>query len=405
MRTPPVGLHRSPARPMAARAAQFSETIFSEFTALAREHGAVNLGQGFPDFAPPGFVMRALADAARGPHPQYARGGGAPELVQTLARVNEASFGRPLDPLAEITICVGATEGLFAAALGLIDPGDEVILLEPFYDSYPADVAIAGGVPRYVPLRPAAGGGWALCPEELAAAFSDRTRLVFLNTPNNPTGKVFTRAELEQIAELCQRHDALAICDEVYERLVFDGREHVRLASLDGMWERTVTIGSVGKSFSVTGWKIGWIIAPPALSQGIRRVHQWIPFCVAAPLQHATAQVLAEAEDLGYYDELRATYQAKRDTLVQILRGAGLAPHPPEGTYFVVADFSAVARDEEEDDLRFCRRLAADPGVAAIPPSAFYAPQHAHLARRLARFCFCKEEATLQAAARRLARL
>jgi aspartate/methionine/tyrosine aminotransferase len=389
---------------IADRARSFGQTIFSEITALAIEHGAVNLGQGFPDFQPPQFVRQAGLDAMAGPEQQYARGAGSLELTETLAELMGPSLGRSLDPLTEVTVTVGATEGLFAAAQGLINPGDEVLLIEPFYDSYPADVTIAGGVPRYVPLEPGPDGRWELDLERLERAFSPRTRAIFLNTPHNPTGKVFTRDELSRIAALCQRHDALAICDEVYEELLFDGRRHLRLASLPGMWERTLTISSVGKSFSVTGWKIGWVIGPAALSDGLRRIHQWIPFAVATPLQLAASRVLREAGPRGYYPTLVAQYQARRDRLLQILRDAGLRPIVPEGTYFVVADFSGLG-DWADDDLAFCRRLTTEVGVAAIPPSAFYCPEHAPLARRLARFCFCKRDQTLDAAAERLSRL
>lgn len=384
---------------LAQRTNLFGETIFSEITALAQKHGAVNLGQGFPDFVPPEFVLRAAnAAVERTQDHQYARGAGHPELVQTLAERLEPSLGRPLDPLAEITITVGATEGLFAAALALIDPGDEVILFEPFYDSYPADVLISGGVPRYVPLLPDDDGRWGFDEAELRRAFSSRTKLIVVNTPHNPTGKVFTRAELELIAGLCQQHDALCLCDEVYEEIIFDGREHLRMATLDGMAERTLTVSSAGKTFSVTGWKIGWVVASPTLSAGLRKMHQWIPFAVATPLQLAVSQVLQEAGD--YFDQLRAMYQGKRDRLVTILREAGLDPLVPEGTYFVVARTAALGWGA--DDVAFCKRLTEAHGVAAIPPSAFYSEPHRHLARDLARFCFCKEDQTLDEAGVRL---
>lgn len=385
----------------ARRTHQFGDSIFTSISALALQHGAVNLGQGFPDFAPPDFVLDALRVAVERSHHQYARGPGVPALVQALARQAEQDLGRPVDPLAEVTITVGATEGLYVATTGLVDPGDEVILLEPFYDSYPANVLIAGGVPRYVPLRPQADGGWALDPDELRAAFSPRTKLIVLNTPHNPTGKVFTLAELEQIAALCQEYDALALCDEVYEHIVFDGLTHHRLAAVDGMWERTVTLSSVGKTYSVTGWKIGWAVAPAALSEGLRRMHQWIPFSVATPLQEAVALALQAAREQGYLDWLRAMYQAKRDRLVAILRQTPLSPHVPQGTYFITADTSAMA-GEFTDDVELCRHLITELGVAAIPPGPFYCDAHRHLARHHARFCFCKDDATLDAAAERL---
>jgi len=392
------------ARP-AQRTSAFGETIFSEITALALEHGAVNLGQGFPDFDPPAFVLEAGREIMADPSShQYARNGGLPALCETLAGELAPRLGWTPDPMNELTVTVGATEALFATTLALVDPGDEAVLIEPFYDSYPANVAIAGGTCRHVPLLPGRDGRWELELDDLRAAFSARTAVVFLNTPHNPTGKVFTAAELTAIAELCQEHDAVAICDEVYERIVFDGAEHRALAALPGMRERTVTISSAGKTFSVTGWKIGWAAACPELTLAIRRIHQWIPFCVATPLQLAVARTIELARTRGYYDWLAGMYQGKRDRLVQTLAGAGLAPITPEGTYFVVADFSGLG-ERFEDDVAFCRHLTVETGVAAIPPSAFYCAEHQHLARRLARFCFCKEDRTLEAAAERLTNL
>jgi len=385
----------------ASRTRLFGPSIFGEITALAHEHGAVNLGQGFPDFEPPTFVLAAASQAvADGASQQYARGPGHPELVQALVDELSPTMDRRLDPMSEITITTGATEGLFASIMALVEPGDEVVLIEPFYDAYPADVALAGGICRYVPLQPDGAGGWGLDPDELRAAFSARTRLLLLNTPHNPTGKVFTEEDMDLLAELCKEHDALVLSDEVYDRLLFDGREHFRMASLPGMWERTVTLGSAGKTFSVTGWKVGWAVAPPHLSQAIRQVHQWIPYSVATPLQRAVAAALRMAPAEGYYAWLTDMYQQKRDRLVQILRAAGMTPHVPEGTYFITADTSGMG--EFEDDLAFCRHLTTEVGVAAIPPGAFYCDEHRHLARRLARFGFCKTDDTLEEAAARL---
>jgi aspartate/methionine/tyrosine aminotransferase len=387
----------------AQRTLAFGETIFSEITALAQRVGAVNLGQGFPDFAPPEFVLEAArAAAADGAEQQYARGDGLPELARAVAASLEPRLGRAIDPLAEVTVTVGATEALFATTLALLDPGDEAILIEPFYDSYPADVAIAGGRCRHVPLRPA-GGRWELDLDELARAFGPRTRALYLNTPHNPTGKVFSRAELERVAELCVRHDAVAVCDEVYEQILYDGARHLSLASLPGMAERSVTISSVGKTFSATGWKIGWAVACPAISTAIRRIHQWIPFCVARPLQRAAARVLELAASRGYYDELRRAYRRRRDRLLETVRAAGLEPLVPEGAYYVMVDFARAAGHRFADDVAFCRALTTEVGVAAIPPSAFYSSEHRALARSLARLCFCKDDETLGRAAERLA--
>lgn len=384
---------------LARRTEPFGETIFSEISALALAHGAINLGQGFPDFAPPPFVLEAARASLEAEHQQYARGAGHLPLAEAIAEEASASLGRALDPANEITITVGATEGIFASMLALLDPGDEVVLLEPFYDSYPASARIAGAVPRYVPLRPGADGRWQLDPDELRRAFSPRTKLLVLNTPHNPTGKVFSREELELCAGLCLEHDTLALCDEVYEHLLYDGRAHLRLASLPGMWERTVTLSSAGKSFSVTGWKIGWAIASARLSLGIRRLHQWIPFAVATPLQAAVARALRAARARGYHDELRTFYTARREQLCAILANAGLRPLVPEGAYYVIADTSGLGF---EDDTHFCRHLTTVVGVAAIPPSAFYSAEHQGLARQLARFCFCKRAETLAAAGERL---
>lgn len=379
----------------------FGETVFSEMTALAVAHDAVNLGQGFPDFEPPAFVLEAAASAARGPQQQYARGAGTPELTGELARLYGPRLARSLDAEREITITVGATEALFASVMALVEPGEEVILFEPFYDSYPANVAIAGGRCRFVPLRPQPDGSWAYDAQELELAFSAQTRLIIVNTPHNPTGKVFTHDELAHIAALCCQHDALALADEVYEEILFGNAVHERLATFPGMWDRTLTISSAGKTFSVTGWKIGWVIGPPALSLALRRIHQWIPFAVATPLQLAVAGALAEAERRGYFDQLRALYTAKRDRLVATLQAVGLSPLVPRGTYFVMADISATGFD---DDVAFCRYLTEEAGVAAIPPSAFYAAEHRALARHLLRFCFCKRDETLAAADERLRR-
>jgi N-succinyldiaminopimelate aminotransferase len=394
--TPP---HHSRETFISHRARQFGETIFSEISALAQSHGAVNLGQGFPDFDPPEFVLQAAHSALASGNHQYARSAGHLSLVETIASQLEPALGRRLDPLAEITVTVGATEALLLTALAFIDPGDEVILLEPFYDSYPADIALSGGLPRFVPMRPDAQGRWSFDPEELKAAFSHRTKLIFVNTPHNPTGKIFTPDELQLIAQLCLQHDTLAICDEVYEKICFDGKPHQRLAALDGMWDHTVTISSAGKTFSATGWKIGWIVANPTLSLALRRIHQWVPFAVATPLQLAVAGALQEAAQNGYYAALTQMYQAKRDRLVDILQRVDLQPFVPEGTYFVMAD---VTRLGLADDFARCRALIVQAGVATIPPSAFYSPQHKALAQPFARFCFCKKDETLDQVEQRL---
>ena len=407
--------HRSPAPTSftpARRVQHFGPTVFAEFTALANQHGAVNLGQGFPDFPAPAFIKEAAREAIAQDRNQYTRSAGHPRLVQALAHMYAPLFRRLLDPLTNFVVTAGATEAIFATMQALLDPGDQVILIEPFYDSYPASVTMAGGEPIYVPLRPQDGAAqateWALDLDELAQAFSERTRLLVLNTPHNPVGKVFNREELTAIARLVQEHDVLVLSDEVYEWMVYDGVEHVRIASLPGMWERTITLGSAGKTFSVTGWKIGWAIAPPHLAKAILMAHQWIPFCVATPLQEAVAQAFEQAPEEGYFDWLSAMYQAKRDRLIRVLEETGFVPTAPQGSYFVVADtrqldIPATALDASEPrDVAVCRWLTTEVGVAAIPPSAFYSPEHKHLAQHLARFCFCKTDSVLDEAAQRL---
>ena len=379
---------------VAGRLASFGATIFTEMSRLAAEKGAINLGQGFPNFDGPGFVKDAAVDAIRAGHGQYARMFGIPELNRAVADFFAAGSGRRVDPDAEVTVTSGCTEALVASFLGLVDPGAEVILFEPYYDSYRACLAMAGAVPRFVTLRPP---DFAVDPAELRAAFSDRTRAILVNTPHNPTGKVFSRDELELIASLCRRHDAIAVTDEVYERLVFDA-EHIRLAILDGMWERTVTLSSLGKTFSLTGWKVGWAVAPPPLTEGVRAAHQFITFATATPLQHGAVAALRAPE--SYYEQFVAEYRARRDLLVDGLAGIGFEVYPPQGTYFVLADHT---RFGFEDDVSFCRHLTSEVGVAAIPPSAFY--HDPADGRRLVRFAFCKDLDTLRQALDRLGQL
>ena len=381
----------------ARRLAGFGTSVFSEMSRLAAQHGAVNLGQGFPDFAGPDFVKAAARAAIDADLNQYAPSHGTPRLRRAIAAGWERDQGRTVDPETEVTVTSGATEALADAMLALLDPGDEVILFEPFYDAYPPAIVFAGGVPRPVTLRPP---DWSFESGELEAAFGPRTRLVLLNTPHNPTGKVFGAEELDLIAGLCRRHDVIAVCDEVYDRIVFPdtGAAHLSLATLPGMWERTLTINSTGKTFSMTGWKIGYAVGPAALNAALRTVHQFVTFATATPFQDAMAAALEEAEGRGYYDRLRDEYTARRDNLAASLAGAGLPALPIGGAYFLMAD---IAGRGFPDDVAFCRYLTAEIGVAAIPPSAFYAdPARAPL---LARFCFAKRPETLAEAAERLA--
>jgi N-succinyldiaminopimelate aminotransferase len=304
-------------------------------------------------------------------------------------------YGLSIDPDQEITVTQGATEALFATILGLVDPGEEVIIFEPFYDSYVPAVQLAGGVPRFYTLR---APHWAIDPAALADLFSPKTKLILVNTPHNPTGKVFSREELQLIARLCQKNDVIAVTDEVYEHIVFDNMSHVSLATLPGMAGRTVTISSAGKTFSMTGWKVGWAIASPELSQALFRVHQFITFCGAAPLQEAMATALRVQDD--YYLELAAFYESNRDFLVEALERAGIVPIVPRGTYFVLADIDGLGF---KSDVEFCRYLANEVGVAAIPPSAFY--HNPADGAKLARFAFCKTREVLAEAAQRLTSL
>ena len=406
----------------ARRVAGFGTTIFTEMSGLAVQHGAVNLGQGFPDFAGPEFVKRAAADAIAADLNQYAPMPGLPRLRQAVAAQWQREHGRAVDWQAEVTVTSGATEALCDAALALLDPGDKAIVFEPAYDAYVPDITMAGATPIPVRLRPPTtdqgatsgvessadssslvGGPWSSWHfdlDELRAAFARRPKVVFVNTPHNPTGKVFTRAELELIAALCQEYDVLAIVDEVYDRLTYDGAEHVALATLPGMWERTLTLNSVGKTFSVTGWKIGWSVGPAALNAAMRASHQWVTFATATPLQAATAAAIEQAASNGYYDQLREEYGERRALLRQILEAAGLPTLTAEGSYFISADIAALGY---ADDRAFCRFLTTDIGVAAIPTSAFYMDPGG--AAPLARFCFAKQLATLEAAGERLRQL
>lgn len=373
-------------------------SIFSEMTRLANEKGAVNLSQGFPDFEGPAAVVDAAVAALRSGQSQYGRSMGLPALVEEIAAHQERCWGLCFDPLTEVCATAGATEGIAAAMLGLLEPGDEVVLFEPFYDGYPATLAMAGAVPRVVTLR---FPEFAIDEAELAAAVTAKTRMIVVNTPHNPTGKVFSRAELEGIARLCRTHDLLALTDEVYEHLTYDGFRHVPLATLPGMRERTVTLSSTGKTFSFTGWKVGWATGPRELIACVQRAHQFLTFCGATPLHAAMATALrtcARGEPGGFLEQLRSDYTARRDFLVDVLREVGFEVAVPQGAYFVLAGIRGVT---DEDDVTFARRLVDEAGVAAIPPSAFYS-RDVDEGRRLLRFAFCKQERTLDEAARRL---
>jgi len=393
---PSVGPRRSTlaAMSVAKRLVPFGETVFTTITALADEHNAINLGQGFPNFDGPDFVKRAAAAAMDRGENQYPRSFGIGPLVEAIAERFAADTGLPVDPYDQVTVTSGCTEALAAACLGLIDPGDEVVLIEPTYDAYRPDVALAGGIPRFVTLR---APEFRLDADELRAAFSSRTKAIIVNTPHNPTGRVFTIDELESIASLCCEYDVIAVTDEVYDHMVFEGK-HVSLATLDGMWERTITLSSLGKTFSLTGWKVGWAVAPSPLTAGVRAAHQFLTFTTASPLQHGAAAALRAPQ--SYYDELTAAYRSRRDLLANGLTALGFEVFLPAGTYFMLADHT---RFGFADDLEFVRHLITETGVAAIPPSAFYhGPTDG---ASLVRFAFCKDEATLAAAVDRMGKL
>ncbi|NJO81475.1 MAG: aminotransferase class I/II-fold pyridoxal phosphate-dependent enzyme [Blastochloris sp.] len=382
---------------LADRVAGFGTSIFSEITNLAIAHKAVNLGQGFPDFAGPDFVKQAAAKAIHADLNQYAPSPGLPRLRKAIAAQWERLYERAVDWQTEITVTSGATEALANAALALCNPGDKVIMFEPAYDSYVPNVTLAGAIPLPVRLHPP---DWQCDPVVLRAAFEQRPRAIWLNTPHNPTGKVFRRDELMLLAELCQQYDVVALSDEVYDQLLFNDAVHVPLASLPGMWERTLTINSIGKTFSVTGWKIGYAVGPKELNHALRQSHQWVTFATATPLQDAAATALEQAAVNGYYNTFRQEYDERRMLLERMLTEVGLSTLAIQGSYFLNADISALGFT---DDRAFCRFLTTEIGVAAIPTSAFYIDQND--VPPLARFCFAKRLETLAAGGERLQRL
>ena len=382
----------------ARRVAAFGTTIFTEINILAQQYGAVNLGQGRPDFDGPPELVEAAARALRSAGAnQYAPGTGIPELKDGIARHAAAFYGIDVDPEAGVLVTPGATEAIFCSIMSLTDPGDEVIVVEPYYDSYVPGIQMAGAKPVYITLHPP---DWRFNPDELRAAFNERTRAIMINTPNNPTGRVFTRAELELIAEACREHDAIVISDEVYEHLLYDDSRHIPIASLPGMFERTVTIGSAGKTFGMTGWRVGWVYGPPELIAGIGRSMQFTSFATNHPLQVAVAHAFTLGS--SYYEEYQALYHGKRALMLQAVAAAGMKALTPQGTYFIMADFSDLF---EGDDLAFTQHLITEIGVTCIPPSAFFTEAHKHITANHVRFSFCKNDDTLSAAGERLARL
>lgn len=377
------------------RTRSFTESVIREMTRLAIRHGAVNLAQGFPDFPAPTQIKEAARNAIDADLNQYSITWGAKPLRDAIAAKYRRDYGFDVDPEREITVTCGATEGMIAAMLATVNPGDEVIVFEPYYENYGPDTQLCGAVRRTVSLR---APDWTFDPDELRRAFSKRTKAIILNTPNNPTGKVFNYAELAYIGSLCQEFDALAISDEIYEHILYDGAEHIPMITLPGLRERSILVNSMSKTFSVTGWRVGWVIAAPDLTDSIRKVHDFLTVGAAAPLQHASAAALGTNPE--YYAHLSRDYATRRDLLIDLLDSAGLRPYRPKGAYYVMADISSFGFD---DDLAFARHLLEHVGVIGVPGSSFYTNPKDGAGQM--RFCFCKKPETLHAAGERLAKL
>ncbi len=378
----------------ADRVSSFGTTIFAEIGKLASEYDALRLSTGYPDYDGPPEAIEAAAQAMRAGHNQYAPTLGEPILREALAEHAQRFYGQQLDPEIEIAVTNGAAETLYSVCAGLINPGDEVIIIEPHFDVYVPDVLMVGGIPRYVPLRPP---HWEFDLDELESAFNARTRAIIVNTPHNPTGKVFGRTLLEKIAALCQKWNVIAIADEVYEHLVYSGATHIRLATLPGMFERTITISSASKTFSFTGWRIGWALGPSHLITALRLAHQYIIDCSATPMQYGIAAALRLPN--SYFDQYVNAYSARRTLLMDALRNSGLQALAPEGGYFILAGIEALGFD---DDVEFCRYLIREVGVATIPPSASFSAGNRHLGQKYIRFAFCKTLELLEQAGKRL---
>jgi aspartate/methionine/tyrosine aminotransferase len=378
----------------------FTESVIREMTRQASLYGAVNLAQGFPDFPAPAEIKQAAQRAIEADVNQYAITWGAKNLRNAIARQMGVWQGITVDPEKEITVCCGSTEAMISTLLAVCNAGDEVVIFEPFYENYGPDSVLSGARPKFVKLHPPAGinSEWTFDEKQLRAAFDRHTKAIILNTPNNPTGKVFTRAELELIRDLCVEFDVLAITDEIYEHILYDGTEHISMASLEGMRERTVTINGMSKTYSVTGWRVGWAVGPEKITNAIRKVHDFLTVGAPAPLQEAGAAALSLPEE--YYAKLAENYRVRRDHLIPALEAAGFRCFPPRGAYYVMTDISAFGFD---NDVEFVRYLVKDIGVAAVPGSSFY--HDPSDGARQVRFAFCKKLETLDAAAQRLGKL
>jgi aspartate/methionine/tyrosine aminotransferase len=374
------------------RIARFTESVIREMTRQALQLGAINLAQGYPDFPAPDFLKQAACEAVRADANQYTITWGSKAFRDTIARRYQREYGLDYDPEREVTVCCGATEGMISTLLAVTNPGDEIIVFEPFYENYRPDSLLCGAETRVVPLY---APDWTFDPEELRRAFSARTKAIVVNTPHNPTGRVFTLEELRRIAALAEEFDALVITDEIYERILYDGAEHHPMARLPGMRDRTVLVNSMSKTWSVTGWRVGWVLAPADLTDSIRKVHDFLTVNAPAPLQQAGIAALELPDE--YYRSLTSAYRERRDFMLDALRGAGFQPFTPRGAYYVLCDISAFGYP---DDIAFVKHLIEDVGVAGVPGSSFFA--NPERARQIVRFCFCKSSATLAAAAQRL---
>ena len=382
------------------KATQFTESVIREMTRLSDAHGAVNLSQGFPDFSAPMAVKEAACAAINADDNQYAVTWGQRPLREAVAREFTRRYGVEVVADEQVTVCCGSTEAMMSTMMAIIDPGDEVVVFEPYYENYGPDAILSGATPRYVTLHPPTtpNGTWQFDPDALAAAFNEKTKAIIINTPNNPTGKVFTREELEAIAALCRKWDCFAIADEIYEHIIYDGHTHIPIATIPGMADRTITINGLSKTYSVTGWRVGWTISPPSVTTAIRKVHDFLTVGAPAPFQAAGAVAMTLPDD--YYTKMAAGYQRRRDVLLDILTKHHFTCYKPQGAYYIMTDISTFGF---RDDVEFVRYLIKDVGVAGVPGSSFYKDQSK--GRTQLRFCYCKKDETLQAADARLAKL
>ncbi|HUA83971.1 MAG TPA: aminotransferase class I/II-fold pyridoxal phosphate-dependent enzyme [Bryobacteraceae bacterium] len=377
------------------RTLRFTESVIREMTRLAAQHNAVNLAQGFPDFGSPEILRQAACDAINADINQYAITWGSKNLRNAIAAKYKKTYALDLDPEREITVCCGATEGMMATLMAVTNPGDEVVIFEPYYENYGPDTLLAGADRKFVKMH---APDWRFDREELRRAFSPRTKAIILCSPNNPTGRVFDRSELEYIAELCQEFDALAITDEIYEHILYDGTEHVPIMTIPGMRNRTVLINSMSKTYAVTGWRIGWVLAAPDLADSIRKIHDFLTVGSAAPLQEASAVALGLPDQ--YYTNLARDYRERRDTMLKVLEETGFRSFTPRGAYYILCDISGFGY---ADDMAFCRHLVEDVGIAAVPGSSFF--ENPRDGSQLVRFCFCKKYETLKMAQERLRKI